>query len=190
MWQSVKILNFFNTLTLQHIFWKTKTFFKKLGYRFLVETTKIENASYPYKTAISESSVKTNRMVTTKWTYHEERSFASNYLFFWKFCFSLRTSYKELICCTNNPNIRICSFCKRSTFILWCFFPVSILNKDITEIKSKIKTTACNICTKKNKMINKEVLCKTCFSPIHRKCCKVIHMILEKINGDGNVWHA
>ena len=23
-------------------------------------------------------------------------------LFFWKFCFSSRTSYKELICCTNN----------------------------------------------------------------------------------------
>ena len=27
MWQSVKILNFFNTLTLKHIFWKMKTFF-------------------------------------------------------------------------------------------------------------------------------------------------------------------
>ena len=112
-------------------------------------------------------------MVTTKWTYHKERSFASSYLIFWKFCFSLKTSYKELICCTNNPNVRICSFCKRSTFIWWCFFSVSILNKDITEIKSKIKITAWNICTKKNKMINKEVLCKTCFSPIHRKCCKL-----------------
>ena len=49
MWQSVEILKVFNTLTLQQIFWKTKTFFKKLEYRFLVESTKIENASFPYK---------------------------------------------------------------------------------------------------------------------------------------------
>ena len=78
MRQSVKILNVFNTLNLKQIFWKTKTFFKKLEYRFLVESTKIENASFPYKTAISEANVKANRMVTTKWTYHKKRSFSSN----------------------------------------------------------------------------------------------------------------
>ena len=33
--------------------------FKKLEYRFLVESTKIENASFPYKTAISEANAKT-----------------------------------------------------------------------------------------------------------------------------------
>ena len=33
--------------------------------RFLAESTKIENPSFPYKTAISEVNVKTNRMVTT-----------------------------------------------------------------------------------------------------------------------------
>ena len=71
MWQSVELLNDFNTLTLKQIFWKTKTFFKKLAYRFLVENTEIENASFPYKTAISEANVKTNRMVNTKWTYHK-----------------------------------------------------------------------------------------------------------------------
>ena len=47
-------------------------------------------------------------------------------LFFWKFCFSLRTPYKELICCTNNPNVHICTFSKRWSFIWRCFFPVSI----------------------------------------------------------------
>ena len=51
---------------LNQIFWKTKTFFKKLEYSFSVESTKIENASFPYKTAISEANVKTNRMVSTK----------------------------------------------------------------------------------------------------------------------------
>ena len=29
-WQSLEILNFFNTLTLKQLFWKTKTFFKNL----------------------------------------------------------------------------------------------------------------------------------------------------------------
>ena len=78
----MKVLNVFNTLTLIQIFWKTKAFFKNLEYRFLVETTKIENTLFPFKTALSEANVKTNRMATTKWTYHKEWSFASNYLIF------------------------------------------------------------------------------------------------------------
>ena len=82
MWQSVKVLNVFNTLILIQIFWKTKTFFKKLEYRFLAETTKIENTSFQFKTALLEANVKTNRMATTKWTYHKEWSFASNYFIF------------------------------------------------------------------------------------------------------------
>ena len=48
-------------------------------------------------------------------------------IFFWKFCFSLRTFYKELIWCTNDLNAHICNFCKCWSFIWWCFFPVSIL---------------------------------------------------------------
>ena len=43
MWQSVKVLSVFNTL---------------------IETTKIENTSFPIKTALSEANVKTNRMTT------------------------------------------------------------------------------------------------------------------------------
>ena len=82
MWQSVQVLNVFNTLILKQIFWKTKIFFKKLEYLFLVESTKIENTSFPYKTDISEAIVKTNRMASTKWVYHKERSFASNYFIF------------------------------------------------------------------------------------------------------------
>ena len=78
----MKVSNVFNTLTLKQIFWKTKTFFKKLEYRFLVETTEIENTSFPFKTALSETNIKTNRMATTKWTYHKEWGFASNYLIF------------------------------------------------------------------------------------------------------------
>ena len=79
--QSVKVSNVFITLTSNKIFWITKIFFKKLEYRFSVEITKIENISFLFKTALSEANVKT-RMVNTKWTYHKERSFASNYFIF------------------------------------------------------------------------------------------------------------
>ena len=54
----MKVLNVFNTLTLIQIFCKTKTFFKKLEYNFLDKTTKIENTSFPFKTALSEANVK------------------------------------------------------------------------------------------------------------------------------------
>ena len=73
---------------MKQIFWKTKTFFKKLEYYFLVEMTEIENTSIqlPFKTALSEANVRANKMATTKWTikwtYHKEWSFASNYFNF------------------------------------------------------------------------------------------------------------
>ena len=54
----MKVSNGFNTLTLKQIFWKTKIFIKKLEYRFLVETTNIENTSFPFKTALSETNVR------------------------------------------------------------------------------------------------------------------------------------
>ena len=73
MRQSVEILKYFNFET---DFLKNENLFQ------IVEITKIENTSFPYKTASSEASVKTNRMVSTKWTYHKERSFASNYFIF------------------------------------------------------------------------------------------------------------
>ena len=36
--------------------------FKKLEYHFLVKSSKTETAAFPYKTALSEANVKTNRM--------------------------------------------------------------------------------------------------------------------------------
>ena len=117
MWQSAKMLNVFSTLTLKQIFWKAKAFFRKMKHFFLVEGSKIENTSFPYKTETSEANVKTNKMVTTKWTYHKERSFASNYVIF-----LLYHLYSEFFCCTNDPNALVCTFCKRWSFIWLCFF--------------------------------------------------------------------
>ena len=90
MWQSQDIWNIFNTLTLKQVFRKTQTFFTKLKDHFLIESTKIENATFPQKTALSEANVKTNRMGSTKWTYHKEPSFASNYFIFSKILFQFK----------------------------------------------------------------------------------------------------
>ena len=43
-------------------------------------STKIENTLFRYET----TNVKTNRMVSTNWTYHKEQSFASKYFIFLK----------------------------------------------------------------------------------------------------------
>ena len=74
----------FQYLTLKQIFWKTKFFPQKLEYRFLFESTMIENAPFPYKTAVPEANIKTNRKVSTNWTNRKERS---NYFIFLKIWF-------------------------------------------------------------------------------------------------------
>ena len=118
----IEILNIFNTWTLKRNLWKAQTLFKKLEYSFLVESTKIEKATFPYKTILSEATIKTNRMDITKWTYHKERDFASNYFLFPKI---LRASKKELSCCTNHPNVltfilsEYAGFLFEGTFSLW-----------------------------------------------------------------------
>ena len=107
MWQPQGILNFFNTLNLKQIFWKTKTLFKNLEYcfliestkienatfpysiaRFLIESTKIENATFPYNIALSEVNVKTNKMVVQNGPITNNGVLPVFVLFFWEFCFS------------------------------------------------------------------------------------------------------
>ena len=58
-----------------------KTFLEKLDYSFLVESTKIGNATFPYSAALSEANAKIKRMGRTKWAYYKERSLASDYFF-------------------------------------------------------------------------------------------------------------
>ena len=62
----------------------------------LVETTKIENTSFPFKTALSEVNVKTNRMATTKWTYRKELSFANGYFIFFENLFQVLKLLKSV----------------------------------------------------------------------------------------------
>ena len=133
MWQPLEILNVFTTLTLKQIFCKTKTFFKKLEHRFLVKSAKIESATFPHKTALPEANFKTNYKIQNKYkTIVQNGPIKKNgvlpvtTLFLWKFCFSVRTFSKEMIKCTNYPNVYIHTFRKRWSLIWRCFFPVSI----------------------------------------------------------------
>ena len=91
---------------------------------FLVESTKIKNSTFSYKTALSEANVKASRMGVQNWLITKNRGLPVTTLFFWQFCFTFRTSYKELIWCTNYSNVHILTFHKRglflkSTFFLW-----------------------------------------------------------------------
>ena len=72
----------FQYFNLKTYFLRNANLFEKLKYLFLVENIKIENATLPYKTALSEANVKTNRMTSTKWTYHKEWISASNYFIY------------------------------------------------------------------------------------------------------------
>ena len=87
MWQSLEILNIFNALTLKQIFYQTKTFSDKLEHRVLVQSTTIKSATFPYKTALSKANDNTNREY--KMDLLERAT-----LFYWKFNFSVRASYK------------------------------------------------------------------------------------------------
>ena len=78
MWQSVEKSERFQCFNFKTDFCKTKTFFKKLEYSFLVGSIKFENVAFPYKTALSEANVKTNK------TYHKERSFTVTTWYFLK----------------------------------------------------------------------------------------------------------
>ena len=71
-------------------FLENENLFQKLEYSFLVENTKIENASFRYKTATLEVNVKANRIVSTIWAYHIQRSFPSNYFIFLKILFQFK----------------------------------------------------------------------------------------------------
>ena len=51
---------------------KLKPFFKELEYRFLFESAAIDKATFPHETALSKVNNKTNRIRSTKYTYHEE----------------------------------------------------------------------------------------------------------------------
>ena len=112
----------------KRFFWKTKIFSKKLEDRFLVESTKIEKHHFHTKLPYQKPMLRQIEWWVQNGPITKNGILLVTTLFFWKFDFSLWTSYKVLLWCTNHPNAHIRTFCKRWNFILRCFFPLSILN--------------------------------------------------------------
>ena len=83
------ILNVFITY-FEAKFLKYENFFQKSGISFLIEIIKIEKATFPYKTILSEANVKTNGMESTKSTFHKEWSFARNFFNIFKILFQIK----------------------------------------------------------------------------------------------------
>ena len=109
-----------------------------MEYRFLVESTKIDNITFSYKTALSEANVKTNRMGSTKLTYHKEWSFASNHFPFLKILFQFRNLVYRVDLMYQTPKCPYSYFSKALEFTLGCFFPVSFIkiNLNVAEIRN------------------------------------------------------
>ena len=103
--------------------------------------------TFPYKTALSEANVKTNRMGSTKWTYHKEQSFASNHFPFSKILFQFRNLVYRVDLMYQPPKCPYSYFSKALEFYFRVFFfPVSILKIDLNA--AKIRTVQDYICTK------------------------------------------
>ena len=60
--ESFKRFQYFN---FEKNFLENENLFQNTGVLFLVEATEIEIPPFPFKTALSEANVKTNRMATT-----------------------------------------------------------------------------------------------------------------------------
>ena len=117
-----------------------------MEYRFLFESTKIDNITFPYKTALSEANVKTNRMGSTKLTYHKERSFASNHFPFSKILFQFRNLVYRVDLMYQPSKCPYSYFSKALEFYFSVFFLMTILKKDLNA--AEIRTVQYYVCTK------------------------------------------
>ena len=80
------------------------------------------------KIAISGINVKTNRMVSPNWTYHKERSFASNNFIFLEIPFQFKNLLKRDYLMYQQPKCPYSYFLLALGFSLTMLFPLSILN--------------------------------------------------------------
>ena len=127
MWQSLEILNVFTNLSLKQVFWKTKAFYKKLEYHFLVLSTETESALFLHKTACQKPMLREIEWEVQNGPITKDVVLPVTTLFLWKFYSRLGTSSKEFIRYTNYSNVHIHTFRMCWSFIWRCLFPVGIL---------------------------------------------------------------
>ena len=105
-----------------------ETFFKKLEYRFLVESIEIENASFHTKLPYQKSMLRQMEWWVQNWLITRNGVLPLTNLFFRKFCFRLRTFTNSWFDAPTTKLPIFVFFCERWSFIWWCLFPESILN--------------------------------------------------------------
>ena len=94
----------FQYFNLETDFLENENHFQKLEYCLLVESTKIENTSFPYKTAMSEAHVKKIEWWVQNGLITKNGVLQVTAAFFWKFCFSFFCFIKSLFEVKNDPN--------------------------------------------------------------------------------------
>ena len=97
MWQSVEILNVFNTLTLKQIFWRKKTFSKNWGTVFQLKALRLKTHNFHTNLSYQKPMLKQIEWWVQNGPITKNRVLPVTTLVFWKFYFILRTSYKDLI---------------------------------------------------------------------------------------------
>ena len=115
-------MNVFNTLILIQIFWKTKNW----SIVFWLKPLRLKAHHFYSKLLCQKAMLKQIEWWLKNWPITKSGVLPVTALFLWKICFSFRTSWKESIWCTNDPNVHIYIFHKHWSLILGCFFPVSI----------------------------------------------------------------
>ena len=138
MWQSVEIVNVFNTLWLWNRFsGKRKPFLKNWSAVSYLEALWLEIHCFHTKLPYHKPMLKHTEWWVQNGPIIKSGVLPVTTLFFRKFCFSLRKSYKELTWYTNNPNAHIHTFCKRWSFI-WRYLSLRVsLSRTFLPIFSK-----------------------------------------------------
>ena len=109
----------FCIVTLKQTFWKTKTI-KKLDYRILVQSN--DTHFFHTKLFCQKPMLKQTEWGVQKKFITKNRVCQLLLYFFWKFCFSLRISYKVLIVTTQMPIFILlvsAAISFEGTFSLW-----------------------------------------------------------------------
>ena len=94
----------FSILTLKQILRKTKTFLKNWSTAFYLKVLRLKTHYFRSKLLSQKPMLRQIESWIQNGPFTKKGVLPAAALFFWKFCFSLRTSYKELIRCTNNLN--------------------------------------------------------------------------------------
>ena len=127
MWQSLKIEKRFQYFNFETDFLENENHFQKTGVP--LKALRLKTSHFHTKLPCQKPMLRQIKWWLQNGPIIKNGVLPVTTLFFENFV-SVRTSFNELICCTNNPKTHICTFWKRWSFIWRSFFPVSILENN------------------------------------------------------------